>query len=49
MPSKDSDQPAHYCSLIRVFAGYSVGSKDPKHLELDSEDIDQTAQMHRLN
>ena len=28
--SEDSDQPEHPCSLIRVFAGYFVGSQGSK-------------------
>ena len=29
-PSEDSVQPAHLCSLITVFIGWSVGSQKPK-------------------
>ena len=29
-PRKDSDQPAHLCSLIRVLTGHSVGSHQAK-------------------
>ena len=29
-PSKDSDKPACLCTLIRVFAGHSVGSEVSK-------------------
>ena len=46
--SEDSDQLVHPCSLIRIFTGHSVGSKDPKRLQADSEDSDQTARMRRL-
>ena len=48
MPSEDSDQPAHPYSLIIVFAGLSVGSKDTKSLHAASKDTDQSAQMCRL-
>ena len=49
-PSEDSDQPqpAHPCSLISVLARHSMGSQGLKHLQVDSEDSDQTAPMHRL-
>ena len=30
VPSKNSDQPAHPCNLIRVFTGHSVGSQVSK-------------------
>ena len=46
-PSKDSDQPGHPPSLIRVFAAQWV-AKDPRFLHADSEDSDQTGRMHRL-
>ena len=29
VPIKDSDQPAHLHSLIRVFNGHSMGSQSP--------------------
>ena len=38
VPSKDSDQPGHPPSLIRVFA---VCSKDPSFLHADSEEAAQ--------
>ena len=41
MPSEDSAKSAHPCSLIRVFAEHSVGSKDTKQLQSDSKDTDQ--------
>ena len=43
-PSKDSDQPGHLPSLIRVFAVRSMGT----FLHADSEDSDQTGRMPRL-
>ena len=27
MPSEDSDQPVHSCSLIRIFTGHILGSQ----------------------
>ena len=45
-PSKDSDQPRHSPSLIRVFAVRSMGSKG--FLHADSENYDQTGRMPRL-
>ena len=47
-PSKDSDQPGHPPSLIRVFAVHSIGSYSPSFLHADSKDSDQTGQMPRL-
>ena len=59
-PSKDSDQPEHPSSLIRVFAVHSMEAKGPvftvhsmeakgpSFLHADSEDSDQTWQMPRL-
>ena len=38
VPSKDSDQPGHPPSLIRVFAVRLVGSWGPMFLQADSED-----------
>ena len=32
-PSKDSDQPAHQHSLIKVFAGQSIGSQGSKAIQ----------------
>ena len=29
VPSKDSDEPGHTCSLIRIFPGSSLGSQGP--------------------
>ena len=46
LPSKDSDQPGHPPSLIRVFALRSMVAKDPSFA--DSEDSDQTGSMPRL-
>ena len=46
-PSKDSDQPVDLCSLIHLQGTLWV-AKDPKHLQVDSKDSDQTVQMHRL-
>ena len=49
VPRVDSDQPAHLCGLINIFAGHSVGvAKDPKRAQVDSKDFDQPARMHRL-
>ena len=58
-PSKDSDQPGHPPSLIRVFAVGCPGwsefllcaqwvVKGPSFLHADSEDSDQTGWMPRL-
>ena len=47
-PSKDSDQPGHLPSLVRVFADAQWVGKDPKFLHVDIEDSDQTGQMPRL-
>ena len=47
-PSKDSDQPGHPPSLIRVFAVCSMVAKDPSILHTDSEESDQTGHMLRL-
>ena len=40
-PSKDSDQPVHLCSLIRVFSGHSNGSQGPiiRVLHVDWPDL----------
>ena len=46
--SKDSDQPGHLLSLIRVFTVRSIGSNDPRFLHVDSKDSDQTGRMPRL-
>ena len=40
VPSKDSDQPKHPPSLIRVFAVRSMGSLGPSLLQADSADSD---------
>ena len=37
-PSKDSDQPGHPPSLIKVFAVHLISTKDPSFLHADSED-----------
>ena len=42
--SKDSDQPVHFCSLIRIF----WIAQEVKFLDADKEDSDQTVQMYRL-
>ena len=49
-PSKDSDQPGHPLSLIRVFAMRSMVSvaKDLSYLHADSQDSDRTGRMSRL-
>ena len=44
-PPEDSDQPGHPPSLIRIFAVRSWVAKDPKFLQADSEDSDQTGRM----
>ena len=46
--NKDSGQPAHLRSLIRIFSGYIWIAKDAKLLHADNEDSDQTARMCRL-
>ena len=48
VPSKDSDQPGHPPSLIRVFSlhGGSIGSLTTHKVQ--SEDSDQTGRMPRL-
>ena len=45
-PHKDSDQPAHPRSLIRVFANALCIAKGPVLRLADSEDSDQTAQAN---
>ena len=47
-PSKDSYQPGHPPSLIRVFACAQWVAKDPRFLHVDSEDSDQTGWMPSL-
>ena len=47
-PSKDSDQPGHPPSVIRVFACAQWVAKDPRFLHADSEDSDQTGRMPRV-
>ena len=44
-PSKDSGQPGHLPSLIRVFAVHSMSIKDPRFLHADSEDSDQNVML----
>ena len=44
VPSKDSDQPGHPPSLIRVFAVRSMGY-DPILLQADSADSDQMSRL----
>ena len=44
-PSKDSDQPGHPPSLIRVFAGTQWVAKVQSFLHADSEDSDQAGQI----
>ena len=46
-PSEDSEQTAHPRSLIRIFTGRILNSKDAKVLHTDNEDSDQTAGVHR--
>ena len=46
--NKDSDQPVHLHSLMRVSTVRSRIVKDPKLLLVDSKDSDQTVQMRRL-
>ena len=46
-PSEDSDQPVHPRSLITLQDSLRV-AKNPKRLQADSEDSDQTARMRRL-
>ena len=48
VPSKDSDQPEHLPSLIRVFACVQWVAKDPSFLHADSKDSDQIGSMPRL-
>ena len=49
LPSKDSDQPGHPPSLIRVFAvHWQWVAKDPSFLHVDCKDSDQTGRMPRL-
>ena len=51
MLSEDSDQPAHLCSLIRIFTGHILDSKDVKFLHgenKNNKDSDQTAWMRKL-
>ena len=48
VPSKDSDQPGHLPSLIRVFACTQWVANNPSFLHADSEDSDQTGQTPRL-
>ena len=47
-PGKDTDQPGHLPSLIRVFAVHSMGSSGPSFLHADSEDFDQIEEVPRL-
>ena len=44
---EDSDQPAHLCSLIRIWAHFGI-VKDGMFLHVDNEDSNQTARMRRL-
>ena len=44
-PSKDSDQPGHPPSLIRVFTGAHWVAKDLSFLHEDSEGSDQTGRL----
>ena len=49
-PSKDVDQPAHSCILLKVFAVHSVDSqgKDLERPQTYSDDFDQPARMRRM-
>ena len=47
-PSKDSDQPGHPPSLIRVLLWAQWIAKDQMFLHADSEGSDQTGKMPRL-
>ena len=47
-PSENSDQPAHSRSLIRIFTGRILNSKDAIFLHADNEVSNQTARMCRL-
>ena len=47
-PSKDSDQPAHSRSLIRIFTDRILIAKDATFLGADKEDSKQTASLRRL-
>ena len=49
-PSKDSDQPAHSHSLIRIFTGRILFySKDAKFLPVDNADSDTDLSVHWAN
>ena len=47
-PSKDSNQPAHSRSLIKVFIGAFWIGMNAKFLYAENEDADETARMRRL-
>ena len=46
-PCKVSDQPAHLCSLIRIFPGHILDSQR-QFLHVDNKDSSQIAQMQRV-
>ena len=45
--SEDSDQPGHPPSLFKVFTVCLLIAKDPRFLDTDNKDSDQTGQMPR--
>ena len=49
MPSKDSDQPAHSHSLIRLFTGHILDSKECDVSSYGQEETDQTARVILLH